>query len=214
MGRNDWYRRTTWTPEDAEEFHARNGRSRGDANKAQYLRIQADTLLRTGDDDLLGSALELSQLALEKSPGTLSHAPALDCAGRCYERLGESQTAIQYFLDALEYQRQVPGIRTNACFHLGRVVATTRAREFYDVAWEALEDFGAPIFPWHSYMINGIGACIRADQGDVETARQLAQTALASAAVRESGLGWGRSKLGLVSDTTSHFHGIIEELAV
>jgi len=189
MGRNDWYRRTTWTPEDAEHFHARNSRSRGDANKAQYLRIQADTLLRTGEDDLLEPAFELSQLALERSPGTLSHAPALDCAGRCLERLGQYREAIQHFLDALEYQRQVPGIRTNACFHLGRVVATTRARDFYEVTCDALEDFGAPVFPWHAYMVNGIHACIRADQGDDETARELAQAALMSAEVSDSGLG-------------------------
>lgn len=48
MGRDDWYRRTTWTSEDAEAFFDRLNRSRGLESKAQYVRIQALDLEEAG----------------------------------------------------------------------------------------------------------------------------------------------------------------------
>jgi hypothetical protein len=48
MSKTEWFRRTTWTPEDEASFRARLKRSRGSFHKAQYLRIQAEHLQEVG----------------------------------------------------------------------------------------------------------------------------------------------------------------------
>jgi hypothetical protein len=40
----EWFRRTTWTDRDRDEFNARLSRSRGIGNKAQYLGFKPATL--------------------------------------------------------------------------------------------------------------------------------------------------------------------------
>ena len=213
MARDDWYRRTSWTESDAEAFHERNRRSRGVSNKVQYLRIQAETLLTEASPPLPQEALDLLNLALESSSETLHHAPVLDCAGRCLHALGRASEAMEHFFAALQCQRTHPGIQTNACFHLGRLVAEQRATEHYDVCLEALEEFGAPVFPWHAYMTNGIRAHIAAARGDQVLACEFARAALEAAEVSDSGLDWGRDHLGLVHDTNDLFHARIGRLA-
>ena len=48
MSKTDWFRRTAWSDADREDFNARLKRSRGEGNKAQYLRIQAVYLAEAG----------------------------------------------------------------------------------------------------------------------------------------------------------------------
>ena len=45
MAADDWYRNKNWEDTVEDEFEARLKRSRGEFNKAQYLRIQASLLL-------------------------------------------------------------------------------------------------------------------------------------------------------------------------
>ena len=71
-------------------------------------------------------------------------------------------------------------------------------RDQYGDALRSLSEFGAPVFPWHVFVLNGVNALISADEGDVEGAKYSAQTALAAAAVTDSGLGRGREAVGLV----------------
>ena len=213
MTRDDWCRRTSWSEQDAREFHERNRRSRGDDSKAQYLQIQAEALLGTEKQELLESALELAELAINQYPGTVTYARALDCAGRCCERLGRADEAIKYFLQALERESEFPGVGTNACFHLGRVVVNEAREDVFDTVRGALDDFGAPVFPWHAYMMSGVKARILAQRGALEEAALLARAALKAASVSDSGLGWGRESVGLVSDTDSQFHKELLKLA-
>jgi tetratricopeptide (TPR) repeat protein len=199
MGKDDWYRRKSWTSQDETAFRSRNRRSRGVASKAQYLRIQAETLHETGDIALAESALRLARECLSDYPGArMSRAPALDLAGRCCVRLGSTDEALGYFRDALEFQAEFPGIQTNACFHFARLVAEQRRKDQYDVALRSLSEFGAPVFPWHVFVLNGAKALIAADEGDLEGAKHSARAALAAAAVTDSGLGRGREAVGLV----------------
>ena len=51
----DWYRKTTWTKEDEEYFFAKLARARKDG-RAQYLKLQAATLIGTKDLALMGIA--------------------------------------------------------------------------------------------------------------------------------------------------------------
>src|SRR2546421_136048 len=65
MGRHDWYRNETWTPEVQAAFRERFDRSRGSFHKAQYLRIQAFYLAKAREHR---AALELLNELLEKHP--------------------------------------------------------------------------------------------------------------------------------------------------
>ena len=77
-------------------------------------------------------------------------------------------------------------------------MAEARRKDPYDVALSSLSEFGAPVFPWHVFILNGAKALISADEGDLEGAKRSAQIALAAAAVTDPGLGWGREAVGLV----------------
>lgn len=200
MGRDDWYRRESWSAEDEEAFRARNRRSRGDDSKAQYLQIQAATLYATQKSDLLEPALRLAEECLREYPNAkMSRARALDLAGCCCQRLRRFEDALSHFRSALNFEREFPGVQSLACFHFARLVVEQRVEEEYDAALDALSDFGAPVFPWHAFILNAVTALIAAERGDVEGSRSGAVAALAAAEVTDSGLRGGREKLGLVS---------------
>lgn len=78
----DWYRGTTWTPEDAEQFELRLGRARPH-NRAQYLRIQVVHLEREG---LRAPARELWRRALDHGEPGSERWPAMErLAGSLHE---------------------------------------------------------------------------------------------------------------------------------
>ena len=216
MGRDDWYRRTSWTPRDEEAFRSRNRRSRGTDSKAQYLRIQAETLYQTGDVALTEAALRLARECLSEYPDArISRAPALDLAGRCCARLGRIDEALEYFRAALDSQAEFPGVQTNACFHFARLVAEEGRKDKYDDALRSLSDFGAPVLPWQAFILHGAKALISADEGDLEGAKRSAEAALAMAAVSNSGLGRGREEVGLVgvAEKSGEFFRRLRELS-
>jgi hypothetical protein len=63
----DWYRRTTWTEKDEEEFFAKLRRARKDG-RAQYLKLQALELVNTRKRTLLKVAETLLKKILEEYP--------------------------------------------------------------------------------------------------------------------------------------------------
>ena len=213
MARHDWYRRTTWTERDREEFCARNRRSRGDNSKAQYLRIQAQTLFETGDRRLIASALELLEQTLSEYPSAMDSALTYQCAGQCSQALGQTATAVGYYRNAIAREREFPGIRTNAAFLLGRVAVEERVQSALSEAVTAMESHGRPIFPWNAYILNGVLAFIASQEGRDTDAKNLAAAALEAAAIRDTGLGHGRGHLGTVRDVDTRFHAILRRIA-
>jgi tetratricopeptide (TPR) repeat protein len=206
-----WYRRTSWTAADQAQFEERIRRSRGPDSKAQYMRIQADTLRQTAKPELLRAALELLQRSFREFPGAMDCALAFECAGQCCEQLGDHERAIDFYQRALARERDFPGIGTNACFRLGKLVAEHRRSDLYDDALAALERFGRPAFPWHAYMTNAIRGIITAARGDRSLARKFAQVAMEAAQVRDA--GWGRDGTGVVNDQDTRLHEMIRQLA-
>ena len=65
MGREDWYRLTSWSESDQEAFFARLNRSRTLYHKSQYARIQAGHLKEAG---YVKESLELLQRLYEEWP--------------------------------------------------------------------------------------------------------------------------------------------------
>lgn len=89
----DWFRRSTWSASDKEEFEARLRRARP-AGRAQYLRIQAVYLSETGRDDLVPPAIELLDRLLAEYPDSMQVALAEQLRARCYERMGDALLAV------------------------------------------------------------------------------------------------------------------------
>ena len=71
MNNHMWYRKTTWTANDREDFFARLKRSRK-TSRGQYLKIQAYHLYETNSPIEIKAALELTELALAEYPAGLS----------------------------------------------------------------------------------------------------------------------------------------------
>jgi len=213
MSRDDWYRRTTWTPDDQREFHDRNRRSRGTDSKAQYIRIQAWTLFETGDGSLINDALELLEQSFVDYPASFDCALSFETAGRCCEALNRIGEAISYYQKALARQKEFPGVVTNACFSLGKLAVEQERSDLYDTVLSALDDFGHLMLPWQAYMAYGIRAVIALSNGDDALARSYADRAFDAAAVRDSGLGWGRAKVGIVKDTNTRMHSRLLTIA-
>src|SRR4029453_11686154 len=107
----------------------------------------------------------------------MDRAWALETAGQCCEALGRSEEAIAFYRQALERERAFPGMRSNAGFRLAKVVVENRRSELYPEAIAAAESQGAPVFPWHAYMLYGARAAIAEHRGDRAEARALAAMA-------------------------------------
>jgi len=210
---DDWYRRTTWTPDDQVAFRARNRRSRSADGKAQYIRIQATTLFETERPELTMAALSLVQESLQEYPNAMDLALALELAGKCCWRLGRHDAAMEYFHAALRREADFPGIVTNACFHMGKLAVEHRMVHEYDAVLRAMEAFGAPVFPWHVYIAEGVRAIVASDRGDQDAAQDHAARALRASGVKDSGLGYGRGRIGIVTDQDTPFRHRLEGIA-
>ena len=212
MGRDDWFRRTTWTEQDQRDFFERNARGRGADRKAQYIRIQAVTLLKTGRPELIRSALILFELMLKDYPDALDVAPALTGAGECNELLGAVDSAIAYYRRALDRERARPGWRTGAAYRLAKLAVESKNWPACAEAIEAMESHGDPVFPSQAYYRHGATAALMDSRGDPATARQFAVMALEASAVRATALGYGRGHLGTVQNIDTRFHRLLANL--
>lgn len=105
MGREDWYRRTTWTAEDQRDFFDRLKRARGTYNKAQYLRIQALYLQQSG---FYADAVHLLNLLQTDYPDESQLAAALLQKAECLCAIGDRPGAFDAYADALAAQRRYP----------------------------------------------------------------------------------------------------------
>ena len=196
MGRDDWYRRSSWSDADQVEFFDRLGRSRSQFHKSQYLRIQAFHL---EDNGLLKEALNLLARLQQEWPHESQLAQAYNQEASCYLKLGDRSSAISAFRRSIE-QENKGGITTNSRLDFLWLVATERLRDLYDEALEGLDDLSAPLaFPIAEFRKAGALALIYGDCGQTEIAQKHAKTALEAAAKTNSGLRYHQN-LGLVSN--------------
>lgn len=179
---HSWYRRTTWTAADRAEFEERNRRSRGANSKAQYIRIQADTLRKTGSPDLTRAALELLESSFRDYPNAMDSALAYECAGRCCETLDDLDAAIEYYLSALRREQAFPGIGSNACFRLALLAVAQGRTSLYDAVLAGIERRGRPVFAFEALYLNAVKAVVAVQRADLDGAREFARSALRSAA--------------------------------
>jgi len=198
MSKHDWYRRTEWSEVIRKEFFERLKRSRGNHNKAQYLRIQANYLQNSGTPENLRAALELLDLLCFDYPVSTELAQAHFQRADCLKGLGQTDEAIAAYRESFKAQRAFPNVHTQAPIRFGLHVVHNHLTPLYREAIQALDELwspsGFPIDTFHEHAIRGIVANA---QDDFAKASLHARKALEAAYATQSGFRFHRF-LGLV----------------
>lgn len=212
-GKIEWFRRTTWTQDDAADFAAHLARSRGADRRAQYLRIQALHLHEVGTPALTTVALELLDQLLALYPVPSQVTAALNQRAACLGDLGRPAEALESYRQALATRRAHPQWGDDGYLAFGELVLALRRGDLYDTALAALDEFGyGPMFPVQQYRQAAIRALIADARLDAATAREWARTALEASAKLESPFRHHR-QLGLVTQVDPDVHVRLRELA-
>ena len=201
MLKTEWFRRSTWTATDRQDFHARLNRSRTAASKAQYLRIQACHLAEAGYHL---PAIELLDLLLDKFPQRTELAQAFGQKAPSLASLGKIDAAVEQFIAALDAERRFPNVKTNAWLEFSLFVAENELSDLYDEIIKVLEEFATPdslTFPILEYQYWAARSIIANFRDDTE-ACIFAQRALDAASKEHSGFRY-HPKLGLVTRESS-----------
>ena len=210
--KEEWFRRSTWTAADREEFETRLGRART-SSRAQYLRIQAVHLEETGRDDLLPPAIELLQRVVTAYPDSLDVALAHHLRGRCHERMGDLTMAIEAYRAAIQAEQRQPNVRTDAALDLTLLVADRRLTALFGEASEVLaaraED--ALPFPNQRFKLHAARALL-AEGHDPTAATHEARRALQAAEATHSGFRYHQG-VGLVGELHADLRRRLEILA-
>ena len=208
MGRDDWYRNSTWNETIDAEFRAKLSRSR--SSRPQYLEIQAGYLTAAYPS----AALKLISEYFET--GDEFFVPSALCVqAEAYLSLGKIEEAVAAYKQALEWEKTHPGFVTNARIDLPKVIADRRLNAEYDYALDILTTrFSESDHAWpHTrYLWNGSSALIASDLGHSADARDLAERALRAAAQTESPFRYHRN-LGLVKNTSDEFGRRLKRIA-
>jgi tetratricopeptide (TPR) repeat protein len=190
MGRHDWFRNEYWNAEIEIQFFEKLRRSR---DKAQYLKIQAYYL--ANKEPKVALRLLEHFFELKEDPWL---AEVHTITAEAYLSLGLTDEAIASFKIALQRQREFPNYKTNAWHEFALLVVDKRIEAEYDEVLHVLEEhreglvFSVLVFAWYS-----ASALIRAERGDLVTAKDHASRALEAAAREHSGIRY-HAGVGLV----------------
>jgi tetratricopeptide (TPR) repeat protein len=212
MSKTEWFRRTTWSAADREEFNASLMRSRGDGNKAQYLRIQAAHLAEAGQ---YVGAIELLDRLFAEFPERVEMAPAHAQKAESLAKMGQIQAAVQEYRTALQSERDFPTVRTNAWLDFGWLVLEQQLTQLYDEVARVLEEFcgeGGLRLPMIEYRYATLQSLLADARGEKNRAREFARQALAEAAKDHSGLRY-HATVGLVGSERNTFANRLRALA-
>ena len=185
MSSDYWYRRKTWTENDRFEFQKLLKRSRGDFNKAQYLRIQASVLATSG---LTSPAIDLLDQLFSSFPHASQLAQARLQYAECMLALNRIDEAIDAYKLAFDAEQAYPNSRTQLWLDFPWLIVTRGLSHLYPEINTYL-DWGdrATTFPVDEFRLHTILSFVAEDSGDTQTASKHARTALAAAAKEHSG---------------------------
>jgi hypothetical protein len=187
--RDDWFRRTSWTESEQSEFEKRLARARPHG-RTQYLRIQAWTLVETGDTELVKAGLVLAERFLVQYPEDLLAAWVHVTCAEAHEKLGEVSMALASYRKAIEAERKLPNVVTNGAIGFSWLVTRRALVSLYSEAESLLLEFPTnnSIIPVHRYRYHAIRAVIAAAKGYASQAREDATLALETASATHSGI--------------------------
>jgi hypothetical protein len=185
---SDWYRRTTWTEDDQRAFFTRLVASGSTFHKAQYTRLQAVTLLETGDPMWREAARALFEFVIREYPHEESQL-LLAHVGRaeCLTDAGDRPATAEALVGALAAYAKSPGWYATALLTAGRIAVRDRLESVYpelDTVLSALLGGLAFQLPADRYVAAYVLAFIAEHDGDADRARAYAKMALRYAAQR------------------------------
>lgn len=214
MSNNDWFRKSTWTQEDQDDFFAHLEKVDNPFHRAQYIRIQALHLQDIGNPLMFYSAIKLVELMIEEWPEPSQLAMAYLQKAECLDALGYAEEAIEAFRASLDAERAFPKARTSASLSFGMFAVARERTDLYDEVLAALDEF--PIIeasPEKEYQYFVIKAFTAAYQGDSDKARDYAREAINASQKTYSGTRFDFATLGLVERPESELHNKICDLA-
>jgi hypothetical protein len=208
----DWFRRSTWSDNDRDEFETRLRRARP-TGRAQYLRIQAFHLADAGRDDLLSPALELLRRLLAEYPESGEVAAAEHLRAKCHERMGDTLLAVEAYRAAMEAERRRPTIRTDAALDFALFVSRRSLASLFAEVSSILDEHVDDLrpFPIQRFKFHAARALLAVSR-EPEKARNDAALALKEAAATDSGFRY-HPQVGLVGDTDETVRQRLERLA-
>ena len=193
MGRHDWYRNTTWTEDIRKAFFDRLGRSRTTYNKAQYARIQASYLQKTGKKKHIRAAIKLLDLMIEQWPEPTELSSAYLQKALCFEDLGMNKPAIEAYRKSVKVEEENKKKMVGAWLHFGWFVIAHGLKKYYDEVLLSIQNNEtlkqmAPflIWPIYQYKYSAIFAIILKSKGETEAAQRFAVRALEAMGTKES----------------------------
>lgn len=184
----DWYQRTTWTEVDQRAFFGRLIEHTSSFHKAQYTRIQASTLLETGDPELREAACALFEFVIREYPEEGSQL-LLARVGQaeCYAEFGLRDETIAAIQAALEAHEANPRWYASALLTAGRLAVRDRLVEVYEnlgAVLEGLLERRLIHLPADRYTAAYVLAFIADYAGQADEARTYARQALAFAEMK------------------------------
>lgn len=205
MGRDDWFRNTSWDEDIEAAFFKKLSRAR---DKAQYLRIQASYVASTQPKVAL--RLLDQYFALGEH---FDHAQAHVDRANAHTALEDIDAAILSYDSALAREKVYPSLLTSAYLDLSSLIVAKQRREHYDRAMRVLIEHKARLaFPFERCKWHGLLAILLEDRGQMLEARQAADAALEAAGATHSGFR-NHPKIGLVADTTDTFGRAVMKIA-
>lgn len=174
----DWFRKTSWSNADSEDFERRLARARP-ASRPQYLRIQAVHLFETGKKGLIAVASALAARVISEYDDKIQTGPAHHLLGLCRESQGDLLAALAEFRAAVALEKKRPSVETDAYLDFAWLVARHGSVEHFAEAMDFLTRFhDRPVFATQRYRYHGALALLANARGDSAAAGAAARVAL------------------------------------
>ena len=206
MGRDDWFRNTTWNAEIEANFEQKLRRAR---EKFQYLRIQACYLTET-----------FPEVALRLLEQHFSLGENVDMSTAYWQRaqvlsvLNDFDGAFASYEAALERERCQPNSTTQAYLDFPCLVLETKRVSLYARALEVLNTHSdRAVFPIDRFRAHGAQALLLHHLDRKDEARAEAELAMAAAQETKSGFRH-HPNLGLVQSADDEFSLQVAALAM
>jgi tetratricopeptide (TPR) repeat protein len=209
----NWFRNTTWNEEIEKHFFLKLSRVRDKGMQAQYLKLQAGSLAYTCEENLMKIAERLISLLFSDYPDNKTEkSTAFETLGYIYQNYGNYHKALDYYREAINYEKIFPYSITNAFMYYALLVIKVKRTDLYDdvekVLFEERYQYGS--FPITQYRKNAILSIISKHKGNTEKAKYYADLAEQNVAAPESGFNKHKT-LGLVRERDKHLDKLMYE---
>lgn len=148
----DWFGKKSWSKKDEEHFFIKLNRAKKD-NRAQYLKIQALTLIETNKPKLLNvSENLLNKILVDYPENRIEKSPVLFALGELYYKRNDFNKALKYYKLSIDFEEEFPNVITNSYIKYSLLVIQLELKEHYNYVLTLLEPkLEESIFPLEKY---------------------------------------------------------------